>query len=399
MKTPGAKAARDVVARSRKENEAQAARARAERSASWPEAAAFRRGAGFKGSGVKDLVRVWPSAPGVSGRSVVPLAGGSTTVEVLDQRKARAAGITGVLFTARAQRPGRAEVSLSYGDFASAVGGSWSTRLGLVTLPACALTTPQKAECRKTSELDTTNDIDQQTLTGAATLSASSPTVFAAMATSGTSQKGAGDFEATPLSASSNWEAGGSSGAFTWSYPIMVPPVAAGPTPSVGLSYNSGSVDGRTANTNNQGSQVGEGFDVSATSYVERKYGTCEDDGHKDKSDLCWKYDNASLVLNGKASELVKDDTTGTWRLKNDDASQVLHLTGADSTDRGDTATDPADKDGEYWKVITGDGTTYTFGLNKLPGAGSQETKSVWTVPVVGDDAGEPGYKKGSSFM
>ncbi|CAM5723079.1 hypothetical protein SANTM175S_08231 [Streptomyces antimycoticus] len=82
---------------------------------------------------------------------------------------------------------------------------------------------------------------------------------------------------------------------------------------------------GRTANTNNQGSWIGEGFDLTS-SYIERKYGSCNDDGQDDKFDLCWKYDNASLVLNGKATELVKDDTSGTWRLKNDDASTVTAL-------------------------------------------------------------------------
>ncbi|MGW6710554.1 RHS repeat-associated core domain-containing protein, partial [Streptomyces sp. NPDC054956] len=53
---------------------------------------------------------------------------------------------------------------------------------------------------------------------------------------------------------------------------------------------------------------------------------------------------------------------------------------------------------GEYWKVVTGDGTTYTFGLNKLPGAGSERTNSTWSAPVFGDDAGEPGYTKASTF-
>ncbi|MGW1771461.1 hypothetical protein [Streptomyces sp. NPDC002104] len=49
--------------------------------------------------------------------------------------------------------------------------------------------------------------------------------------------------------------------------------------------------------------------------------------------------------------------------------------------------------------MVTSAGTTYTFGLNKLPGAPADtETNSVWTVPVYGDDEDEPGYKKGSSF-
>ncbi len=167
-----------------------------------------------------------------------------------------------------------------------------------------------------------------------------------------------------------------------------MPPAAAGPQPDLAISYDSGAVDGRTASTNNQGSQIGEGFDLTS-SFIERKYGSCDDDGQDGKYDLCWKYDNASLVLNGKATELVKDDTTGKWRLKDDDASTVTHATGADN----------GDDNGEYWTVLTGDGTKYVFGLNKLDGAGADDrTQSVWTVPVFGDDEGEPGYADGTSF-
>ncbi|MEV5785946.1 hypothetical protein AB0L42_33870 [Streptomyces sp. NPDC052287] len=46
---------------------------------------------------------------------------------------------------------------------------------------------------------------------------------------------------------------------------MSVPPAAAGPAPSVSLSYDSGSIDGRTASTNNQGSQASEGVDLSGT--------------------------------------------------------------------------------------------------------------------------------------
>ncbi|AWZ18254.1 RHS repeat-associated core domain-containing protein [Streptomyces sp. ICC1] len=317
-----------------------------------------------------------------------------------DQKAAEKAGITGVLFTATNTADGPAQLTVDYGSFASAVGGGWATRLGLVSLPACALTTPDKAECRKTTPLPSANSLKNRTVTADVTsLSAGTPTaakskapaqapaVFAVMASETASPKGGGDFAATPLSASSSWESGSSSGAFTWSYPVAVPAAVSGPTPSLSFSYSSGSIDGRTANSNNQGSQVGEGFDLTS-SYIERKYGSCDDDGQEDKHDLCWKYENASLVLNGKSSELVKDDTTGKWRLKDDDASQVTWSTGADN----------GDNDGEYWKVVTGDGTTYTFGLNKLPGAGAERTNSTWSAPVFGDDSGEPGYAKGSTF-
>ncbi|WP_327240610.1 polymorphic toxin-type HINT domain-containing protein [Streptomyces sp. NBC_01318] len=387
--TPGAKAARDKVAKGRAANKRQAEQARAERAATWPGASKTLQDLNSTPD-ADAIVSVAPAKPGKAARSAAPPAQGKATVQVLDQAAARKAGVTGVLFTATADQAGTAQVSVDYSKFASAVGGAWSTRLGLVRLPSCVLTTPHKDACRTTTPVVSSNDLHKATVTAPVTLAASDasgPTVLALMSDTTTSAKGAGDFNATPLSASSTWEAGGSSGSFTWSYPLTVPPAAAGPVPSLSLSYDSGSIDGRTANTNNQGSQIGEGFDLTS-SYIERKYGSCDDDGQTDKFDLCWKYENASLVLNGKASELVKDDTSGKWHLKNDDASQVTLETGATNDDNN----------GEHWKVVTGDGTTYTFGLNKLPGANTERTNSVWTVPVFGDDAGEPGYSGGSAF-
>ncbi|MGW6876907.1 RHS repeat-associated core domain-containing protein [Streptomyces xanthophaeus] len=404
----GAKAARELVAKNQAQNKAQAQRARTESEARWPKAVTLVRDGSGARAGTRPLIDVQPTArprgallaPTVPVGPVAAPSGpaGKSTVKVLDQKAAERVGVTGVLFTATSTADGPVRLTVDYGSFASAVGGGWSTRLGLVALPSCALTTPEKAECRTTTPVQSANSIENHSVTAdvpslqagstaAGKSAAQAPAVFAVMATDTTSPKGSGDYAATPLSASSNWQSGSSSGAFAWSYPVAVPPAAAGPVPSLSFSYNSGNIDGRTANSNNQGSQVGEGFELT-NSYVERKYGSCDDDGQADKEDLCWKYENASLVLNGKATELVKDDTNGTWRLKDDDASQVTWSTGADN----------GDGNGEHWKVVTGDGTTYTFGLNKLPGAGAQRTNSTWTVPVFGDDTGEPGYTKGSTF-
>ncbi|WP_079087113.1 polymorphic toxin-type HINT domain-containing protein [Streptomyces silvensis] len=314
-------------------------------------------------------------------------------VEVLNQKRAAELGVKGVVLTATAPAEGgRAGLDLGYSAFASAYGGDWAGRLQVLRLPDCALDTPGKAGCRTREPVEFTNDRKAEQLRAALSFPAAKAgsgagrTMVLALA-AGT-KSGSGDYKATPLAAASTWEAGGSSGSFTWSYPLRTPPAAAGPSPDLTISYDSGSVDGRTASTNNQGTVIGEGFDLTS-SYIERKYGSCEDDGHDKKYDLCWKYDNASLVLNGKATELVKDDTSGQWRLRNDDASTVEHHTGAAN----------GDDNGEYWTVITGDGTTYTFGLNKLKGAGTDDrTDSVWTVPVFGDDEGEPGYADGSGF-
>jgi RHS repeat-associated protein len=340
----------------------------------------------------------------------------SAQVEVLDQAAARKAGINGVVLSIKSvkpkQRPATADrlrLSLDYSSFADVYGGDFGSRLNLVHIPTCALTTPDKANCRTRTPLGSTNNPAEQTVSAdlrAADLSMQQPMLLAATAGTSSTQ---GDFGATPLSSSATWSAGGSTGDFNWNYPLRVPPATAGPAPSLAISYNSGSVDGRTASENNQTSVIGEGFSLT-DSYIERKYGSCKDDGQTGKGDLCWKYANATLVLNGKASALVNacaDATActnaerseaagGSWRLKDDDASKVEHLTGAAN----------GDNNGEYWKVTTTDGVQYFFGKHKLDGWSDKGTTattdddpvtdSTWTVPVFGDDASEPCH--GSTF-
>ncbi|MEC3994458.1 polymorphic toxin-type HINT domain-containing protein [Actinacidiphila sp. DG2A-62] len=401
-----AQAARDVAAQ-KAAKALRAKRAVADQKAAWPE-----RG---EATGVLDGTRHQLVAGGlpvaVSGRAATKQAAadGRLRIDTLGSASAEAAGVHGVLFSATAVNGMSGHVDVGYGAFASAYGGGWAGRLRMVRLPACALTTPRLAACRVRTPLPSHNDVLSRTVTAdinlpadkadragtQGTAPAASPVVLALTADmSGESPTGSGTYAATALSSESTWAAGSSSGSFTWSYDFGAPPAAAGPQPKLGLSYDSGSVDGRTSSTNNQGSVVGEGFDLTS-SYIERSYATCDDDGTTDKQDLCWKFDNASLVLNGASTELVRDDTSGVWRLKDDDASTVVHSTGADNGDAGDATIDGA---GEYWTITTGDGTRYVFGLNKLPGATTQRTNSVWTVPVFGNDPNEPGYTHGTGF-
>ncbi|MGQ5652493.1 polymorphic toxin-type HINT domain-containing protein [Streptomyces sp. EKR5.2] len=407
---PGAQKARQKVAQDKQANNAQAQRARTERKAAWPQQgeATLNLAPGKTATATPAGVPVTLNLGAGKASKDQAAAQGTARVTVLNQKAARKAGITGVLLTAEANRAGAARVAVDYSGFASAIGGGWAQRLSLVQLPACALTTPQKAECRKETPLTSNNDISHQTLSAQVNLAAApgarssqpappagattAQTVLAvtaatSTASSGPAPSGTGNYTATPLSASSSWQAGGSSGAFTWSYDFTAPPAAAGPVPPLSLSYDSGSIDGRTATTNNQGTSVGEGFTLTE-SYIERTYGSCDEDGHADLFDLCWKYDNARLVLNGKSTRLVKDDDTGTWRLEDDDASKVTRSTGASN----------GDDNGEYWTITTGDGTKYVFGQDKLDGADTQRTNSTWTVAVFGDDSGEPGYSNGDTF-
>ncbi|WP_406499494.1 polymorphic toxin-type HINT domain-containing protein [Streptomyces sp. NBC_00846] len=378
----------------------QAARAEVTKTAvvHWPEAASDEVTVGAKGSkGVQaDGLPLKVAATGTTSPEAVRLA-------VLDRKKAAAAGVDGPLMTVSraddATKSGPVQVSVDYGDFAEAYGGSYGSRLRLVTYPECVLTTPEHPQCTVATPLPTTNDTNRATLTAkvqaapAATTAAadskagavtSSPvTVLAATAESGGDQ---GDFGATSLNPSSQWSVSNSSGAFNWSYPISAPPVPGGLAPGVSLTYSSQSVDGQTAATNNQGSWVGEGFSYEP-GFIERRYKPCANDGHDNTNgDQCWGYDNATISLAGGTSgELIKDDTTGEWHVRSDDFSKVEKLTG----------TTNGDDNGEHWKVTSTDGTQYFFGLNQLPGfaSGNETTQSAWTVPVYGDDSGEPCYK------
>jgi RHS repeat-associated protein len=302
-----------------------------------------------------------------------PATPAKTRVRVLDQKASTAADVSGFLFgltrADQGQGEAPAQLTVDYSSFAEASGGDWASRLKLVSLPACALTTPRAEGCLTPAEVGGVNDMEKQTLTAPVSVG-NTERVMAVTAASGGSS---GDYAATSLSPAASWSAGRSSGDFTWNYPLRVPPAPAGPTPTLSIDYSAQSIDGKTAASNNQSSWVGEGFGLTE-SYVERKYGSCADDGQAGKFDLCWKYDNATVVLNGQAAELVKG--ANGWRLKNDDGSKVEKVTNPVSN---------GDDDNEAWKVTTLDGTQYYFGRQLIAGQ-----NSVWTVPVAGDDANEP---------
>ncbi|MBD0695078.1 polymorphic toxin-type HINT domain-containing protein [Streptomyces sp. CBMA123] len=347
-----------------------------------------------------------------------PAAGQQPKVRVAlsDRTAAATVGLDGLLVhlqpVAGSAAPDKARVQLDYKAFRESFGADWGSRLTFVQLPACALTTPDQPQCRTATALATSNDTKTGTLTAdvavaaadsqahggavkasfaqAADTSAGGATVLAATAGASGPE---GNYKATSLSPSGTWSVGGNTGSFNWSYPIQVPPAPGGMVPKVALGYSSAAIDGRTASTNNQSSWIGDGWDYNP-GFIERSYTACAGDKGSGNNapdsggDLCWKSDNAAVSLNGNTSALVRDDATGTWKLSNDDGSRVEKLNGNTS----DTAN--GDTDNEYWKVTTTDGTQYFFGKNRLPGwsAGKPETGSALTVPVFGNQPGEPGY-------
>ncbi|WP_020388301.1 RHS repeat-associated core domain-containing protein [Kribbella catacumbae] len=194
-------------------------------------------------------------------------------------------------------------------------------------------------------------------------------------ATSAAPKEGSGTSKATSLSQSATWAVSAQSGDFSWSYPLRVPPAPGGLQPNLALSYSSSTVDGRTSATNNQASWAGDGWSLEP-GFIERSYSGCADDKEgstkgQNTPDLCWRSDNATAAYSGGGGQLILG--ANGWRAKQDDGSRVERLFGADN----------GDGDKEYWRITDTGGTQYYFGSRK-------ESKSTWTVPVFGDDTGEP---------
>ncbi|WP_245241932.1 hypothetical protein [Streptomyces sp. NEAU-H3] len=363
-----------------------------------------------QGTGTKHLRRAGASpvslAPAASAKAAARTgaAAGSATspapetvdTAIVSRARTEKAGVKGLLFTVTPQErtaaatPKRSAVSVGvdYSSFADAYGGSYAARLHLVSYPACILTSPEKDACRSATPVASHNDTSARSLTAPVVpLSATASTVLAAEADAGGDK---GDFKATSLSDAASWSTNLNSGDFNWSYDFDIPAVPGDLQPNLRLSYSSSSIDGRTANTNNQSSWVGDGFELG-TGSIERRYKPCADDGQKGPDgskpgDLCWDYDNAFLTFNGKGGELVPTGTD-TFKLRQDDGTRVKRLRSADRAN--------GDNDDEYWELTDPSGTRFYFGYNRLPGyaSGKAATNSVYTVPVYGNNASEPCHK------
>ncbi|MGW0703754.1 polymorphic toxin-type HINT domain-containing protein [Streptomyces sp. NPDC002867] len=292
------------------------------------------------------------------------------------------------------------DVELDYSKFEDLYGTEWASRLKFTQLPECFLTTPDLEECTTAVDVPSLNDPSADTVratidpsagqqSGLSTQSGGGPVVLAA---SDSAAGSGGSYKATPLSPSGTWSAGGSSGAFSWTYPLSVPAAPAGPSPKIAFTYSSQAVDGKTSVANGQASWVGDGWDYNP-GFVERRYRTCSDDrenspnnagtSNKKKADLCWASDNLSLSFGGSTTELVRNET-GEWLPAEDNGSKIEYK----AKDGAAKSAQTSKYDGEYWILTTRDGTRYWFGKNTLTGRSA--TNSVFTVPVFGNHTGEP---------
>ncbi|MGO1051513.1 RHS repeat domain-containing protein [Crossiella sp. CA198] len=298
--------------------------------------------------------------------------GSSAKAEVLDRGRGAALGVDGLVLAVTGSGP--AEVQLDYAGFRDSFGGDWAQRLRLAELPACAANTPERAECRTRTPVPSRNDPATGRVTARIAPSAPS-TVYALEA----APEGAtGDYKATPMAPSGDWQVAAHSGNFSWNYPFRVPPVPGDLAPKLALGYSSGSVDGRVAGVNNQPGWAGEGWDFWP-GHISRSFKACAQDStvaSQKTGDQCWAGGHhLSFVNGGRSGELVWSEADKFWRSASDDGSR-FELKQGESYPGGD-------KFGEYWELTTTDGTRYQFGAVK-------DAQSVWTVPVFGNQAGEP---------
>ncbi|MFJ3795421.1 RHS repeat domain-containing protein [Streptomyces sp. NPDC090088] len=321
---------------------------------------------------------------------------------------------------------GRVKVGLDYGAFTQAVGGNYASRLRLVELPACALTTPQLAKCREQTPLTSLNDPKNTAVSAEVTFDATSSVKGAAFtgthrtatsavyngsasesataqtastsgaatviaATDSTGQEGgAGGNYASTLSSAGSWAQSGSSGDFTYTYKVDAPAASTSLAPDASLSYDSGSVDGKTANTQAQSSWVGDGWNTQ-DSFVAQEFTPCSDSpegsaGSVTTSDECYDGPVLTMSLNGSSTSIVYDKDSSTYKLADDNGATVTKVT---SSSNGSGTYDTS-----YWVITERDGTKYYFGRNELPGwaSGNDTTNSVDSERVYAAHSSDPCY-------
>jgi RHS repeat-associated protein len=346
----------------------------------------------------------------------------SVTATVLPHARAAALGVSAVAFQVSGQAPGggKLRVGLDYAAFAQAYGGNFGTRLQLVELPSCALTTPQVAACRRQVPLGSVQDYKASAVTavvalprpaatltsysaGGAAASAAGGLVIAAIGTAGSGGGADGAYPPTTLSPSGTWTEGGDTGAFTYSYPLTVPSSTTKLAPTVSLDYNSQEVDGKTAATQAQASWLGDGWQTPDSS-ITLQTTPCSDnpDGSASPTstpDECYDGEIVQMSLDGSDTPLVLKSsstaggvTTSTWVAQANSGDVITHVAPGSSVFDSYSSASPGS---DYWTVTERNGTQYKFGLQHLPGwvSGDQATNSVDTMPVYSAHSGEPCYK------
>lgn len=164
-------------------------------------------------------------------------------------------------------------------------------------------------------------------------------TQLAATATSSTTTESPGPGEIkspdNPININASYQTSLFTGSATYEYSIPVPPGTNGLTPEIKLSYNSMGASGKAG-------IFGLGWDLNL-SYVYRDVNFTPTNTADD---------NYKLVLNGSSYDLIYDSVSQLYKTKVQTDIFIKKLTGA------------TNRYGEYWQVITKDGTNYRLGYN-----------------------------------
>ena len=177
-----------------------------------------------------------------------------------------------------------------------------------------------------------------------------------------------GDYSATSLTNQKDYQVSLFTGSASTSYTIPVPPAAAGPVPQLRLTYDSGRVDGMSSEKNNQPGWVGTGWELEIGA-ITRRMVPCGTEA----PDLCLT-SHYILTLNGVSSPLIPDNQTPHLYHLQDDAHWQVWQRFSDNPEHPDHR-------GEYWEVVTPDGTRYRFGGEFEPNTGADQ-QSVFYTPV-----------------
>ncbi len=139
-------------------------------------------------------------------------------------------------------------------------------------------------------------------------------------------------------------------GSARYSIPVSIPSGRNGLMPSIDLSYSSATVDGVLGDV--QAPWVGVGWNIDGIEIV-RKILTNEDG---------YGYENSfSLTINGTKYELVQDENTPSHFYTDHASFMYIEL---HNVAHGNTPSD-VNSTGEWWEVITSDGTRYRLGYNE----------------------------------
>ena len=145
------------------------------------------------------------------------------------------------------------------------------------------------------------------------------------------------------------------SGAATYQYPLSLPPGMAGLTPDLTLSYSSRPAEGMRVPAMSQGFGAGWGLPQAQINSSNAGYFYIADGtGNKD-----YDPNGFTLVLNGMNYYLNPLDTTDRYGTFKAIGSPDLYL---EYVQDNNGSNETANVSGEFWRVKTPDGTTYTFG-------------------------------------